>query len=84
MKSRLNSSEIVNLFTAVTSYNGKWHEYPLSRKLSNCKNVRQACNLKSRDRSSMEKGRTQEVKVREVGEQGTVGGRFRPPVPPTN
>ena len=45
-------------------------------KLSNCKKVRQADDLKSRDRSSMEKGGRWAIKVREAGEQGTGGGRF--------
>ena len=46
------------------------------RKLSNCKKVRQACNLKSPDGSSTEKGGRQEIKVREAEEQGTGGGTF--------
>ena len=48
----------------------------VSRKLSNCKKVRQAGDLKSRDGSSTEKGGRLEIKVREAGEQGTGGGRF--------
>ena len=48
----------------------------VSRKLSNCKKVRQACDLKSPHRSSTEKGGRQEIKVREVREQGTGGRRF--------
>ena len=51
------------------------------RKLSNCKKVRRAGDLKPRDGSSTEKGVRREIKVREVGEQGTGGGRFCPPVP---
>ena len=51
------------------------------RKLSNCKRVRQADDLKSRDGSSTEKGGRRQIKVREAGEQGTGGGRFWPPCP---
>ena len=49
----------------------------MSRKLSNCKKVRRASDLKSRDGSSTEKGGRREIKVqRGAGEQGTGGGRF--------
>ena len=48
----------------------------VSRKLSNCKKVRRASDLKSRDRSSTEKGGRQEIKVWEAGKQGMRGGRF--------
>ena len=47
----------------------------VSRKLSNCKNVRRAGDLKSQDESSTKKGGRREIKVREAGEQGTGGGR---------
>ena len=43
----------------------------VSRKLSNCKNVRIAVDLKSREGSTTKKGNGQEIKVREVGEQMT-------------
>ena len=48
----------------------------MSRKLSNCKKVRQAGDLKSWHGSSTEKDGRRKIKVREVGEQGTGGGRF--------
>ena len=48
----------------------------VSRKLSNCKKWRRAGGLKSRHGSSTVKGRRRKIKAREVGEQGTGGGRF--------
>ena len=54
----------------------------VSRKLSNCEKVRRAGDLKPRNRSSMEKGGRQEIRVQEAGEQGMRGGRFSPPCPP--
>ena len=48
----------------------------VSRKLSNCKKVRRAGDLKQRNGSSMEKGGRQEIRIQEAGEQGTRGGRF--------
>ena len=48
----------------------------VSRKLSNCKKVGRAGDLKSRHGSSMEKGWRREIKVQEAGEQGTGCRRF--------
>ena len=47
----------------------------VSRKLSNCKKVRQAGNLKSPDGAARKRAGG---KVREAGGQGTESGRFWP------
>ena len=56
----------------------------VSSKLSNCKKVRRAGDLKSREGSNTAKGGRREIKVREAGEQGREAGGSDPlaPLPP--